>query len=127
MKASAAVLLSVFLYLFLSGQAKDLSVLLTVAVCCGVAIAAVTCIEPIFDFIRDLSSVGNLNRDLLQILLKTAGIGILAEFVCLICTDAGNAAMGKTIQFLSGAVILSLSIPLFQNMMELLKQILSEI
>jgi hypothetical protein len=45
----------------------------------------------------------------------------------LICTDAGNGALGKALQLLTGAVILWLSIPLIQALIELLSEMLGEV
>ena len=71
--------------------------------------------------------MGQLESDTLTILLKAVGIGLVTEVTCLICTDAGNAALGKTLQFLSCAVILWLSIPLLNELLELIDNILGAI
>ena len=46
---------------------------------------------------------------------------------CIGCTDAGNGALGKALQLLTGAVILWLSIPLIQALIELLSEMLGEV
>jgi stage III sporulation protein AD len=68
--------------------------------------------------------MGNLNPQWLGIMLKAVGIGLVVEMGALICTDAGNAALGKTLQLLGAAAVLWLSIPLADSLMELLEQIL---
>ena len=90
-------------------------------------ITAVSFIEPVFVFIRKLESVGKLNSEFLEILFKAVATGILAEIVGLICTDAGNASMGKTLKFLASGVILFLSIPLFTRLLELIEEIMVNI
>ena len=64
---------------------------------------------------------------LIAILLKAVGIGILSEITCMICTDSGNAALGKVIQFLTSAVILWLCIPLFTQLIELIEGVLGAV
>lgn len=127
LKATAGVLVAVIFILILSKQGKDLSVLLIIAVCCMVISAAVSFLEPVKELISHLQTVGQLKSDTLTILLKAVGIGLITEVTCLICTDAGNAALGKTLQFLSSAVILWLSIPLLNEVLELLDNILGAI
>lgn len=45
----------------------------------------------------------------------------------MVCTDAGNASLGKAVQLLGTAVILWLSLPLFKALVELLQSILGEV
>ncbi len=127
MKASAGVLVALVLGLVLSKQGKDMTLLLTLAACCMVAAAAFTYLEPVFTFFEKLQSLGNLNTDIIAILTKSVGIGLLAEIVCMICADAGNAALGKVLQLLATAAILWLSIPLLEQLLELLESILGNI
>ena len=127
LKAAASVLVAVILVLILSKQEKDLSILLIVAVCCMIVCTALTYIHPVKELLTRLQTMGQLNTDTLSILLKAVGIGLIAEVTSLICADAGNAAMGKTLQFFASAVILWLSIPLLNELLELLDTILGAI
>lgn len=127
LKASAVVLLSVVLGLILAKQNKDISLLLTMAVCCIVAVAALSYLHPVIDFFRKLMQIGQLDSELLTILLKAVGIGLLSEITVLICADSGNAALGKAIQILATAVILWLSLPLLDNLLELIEKILEAV
>lgn len=123
-KAAALAVVCVIIYLILSKNSRDIAALLTVAACCVIAAAALGYLEPVFDFFTRLQILGNFDPQLLQILLKSTGIGILADFSVMICTDAGNAALGKAIQLLSVAIILWMSLPLFMNLIELVSKLL---
>ena len=101
--------------------------MLAIAICATVSIAVLHFIEPLIDLIDSLEKLGNLNSQMIQILLRSVGIGFLAEITSLICTDSGSAAMGKTLQILGSVVILWLSIPLFNEMIDLIKEILQTI
>jgi stage III sporulation protein AD len=68
-----------------------------------------------------------LNLELLAVILKTVGIGMVGELAGLVCSDAGNAALAKTIQILTTAMILWLSIPLFESLLDLVQTILGEL
>ena len=54
------------------------------------------------------------------------GIALLAEFGELICKDAGNTTLGKTLQILAAAVILWLSVPLLNELIDLMESIFSK-
>jgi stage III sporulation protein AD len=121
------VFLSVILFVTLKNSGKDLSAVLTVAVCSMVALTAMHYLKPIIAFVKTLESIGGLNRDMVTILLKATGIGIVSEISNLVCKDAGNESMGKSMQILGTAVILYLSIPLFSELLELMQKILGEL
>lgn len=123
-KATIGVLITLVLYLILARQGKDISTLLVVAVCCMVAAAAMNFLEPVVEFLRKLQTLGQLDSEMLRLILRAVGIGLLAEITGLICADAGNAALGKILQILASAVILWMSVPLFTSLIELVEEIL---
>ncbi len=126
-QAAAAVLLAVILFLVLNGHNKELALLLTLAVCSLVMIAAGRFIQPVIGFLEDLQSLGHLDNSYLAVLLKVIGIAFLTEVMALVCADAGNATMGKTLQMLGACVILWLSIPLLSSLIDLIQDILGEV
>lgn len=127
LKTIAGVLIAVVLGISLGKQGKDMTVLLTVLVCCMILITAITYLTPIIDFIERLQTIGQLDTEMIQILLKTLGIGLLSEISSLICIDAGNTSLGKSIQILTACVILWISIPLLNKLLELIDTILGAI
>ncbi len=127
LKASGLVLIVSVLYQMVTGRNKEIGTLLLVLGCCVVLITAVSFIEPVFAFISKLQALGNLNMEMLEILLKCAGIGLVAEIAVLVCNDMGNASMGKTLQILASAVILWLSLPMLNSLLDLIGKILGEV
>jgi len=127
LKATGAVLITVILYLTVSKQNKDISALIAITGCCAVMLAVLTYLRPVIDFIKKLKSMIGFENELINVLLKAVGIGIIAEITTLICTDSGNASLGKTLQILASAVILCISLPIFDQLLELLEQILGAI
>lgn len=126
-KAAAGALLTAVLGLALGKWNKDMGVLLSMAVCCMIAMIVISYLEPVLDFLRQLEVLGDLQGDMLGILLKALGIGLVAEIAGMVCADAGNSSLGKALQMLGGAVILWLSIPIFNALLDLIQEILGEI
>lgn len=126
-KVAAAILVTVVLGLAVGKQEKDITVLLTMAACCMAGVAAVNYLEPVLDLLWELESLGQLQGGMLGILLKAVGITLVAEIAGMICTDAGNGSLAKTLQMLGSAVILYLSIPIFQAFLTLIREILGEL
>lgn len=127
MKAAGAALIASIVGLALNKQAKDMQILLVIAGCCMVAGIAATYLRPVLDLLQELQELGNLNSELTGILIRAAGIGLISELTCMICSDAGNASLGKTVQILGSAVVLYLAIPVFRGLIELIQGVLGGI
>lgn len=122
-----AVLIGLILMLVLGKQARDLSTLLSLAVCVLVGIGAMEFWEPVTDLLQELCRLGQLDDGAVSILLKCAGIGIVSELAGLICADAGEAALAKVLQICSNAAMLWLSLPLFQQIVDMIGEVLAKI
>ena len=126
-KAAAGVLITIILSQILGKQQKDLELVLTMAACSMVCILAVTYLEPVLEFLKELESLSELQGDMLGILLKSVGIGMIAELAGIICNDGGNNSLGQTLRLLGCSVILCLSLPVFRTVLELIRNILGAI
>lgn len=127
LKVAAGVLTALILWLSLNKQNKDFSVLLTLAVCCMVITAAMMLLQPVVVFLRKVQEIGNLDRELISVLMKVVGIGMVGEICTLVCKDAGNETMGKALQIVSTVVVLWMSIPVFEKLLSLLDKILGTV
>lgn len=126
-KTAAGILTAVILWINLNKSNKDASVLMSLAVCAMAIMAAAAFLQPVVSFIGKLQSLGKLDDDLVSIVLKVVGVGIITEIAVLICKDAGNESMGKTLHFVSAATVLWISIPVFEKLLALLDKILGAV
>ena len=126
-KAAALALIAGVLSLTLKNQDKEYGLLLSIAACLMVTAITVTYLKPVYAFLKELETLGDLRGDMLAILIKALGVGLASEIASMICTDAGNASLTKAIQLLGGAVILYLSIPMFSALMDLIQKIVGEL
>lgn len=126
-KATALVLIAGVLSLTLKNQDKEYALLLSIAACLMVTAITVKYLKPVFAFLKELETLGDLRGDMLAILIKALGVGLASEIASVICTDAGNASLTKAIQLLGGAVILYLSVPMFTALMDLIQKIVGEL
>ena len=124
MQTTGAVLVAVIVLLVLGRQEKSLASMLAICVCAMVLTVAVGFLKPVLDFLEELEQLGTLHGEMVQILLKVAGISILTETACLICTDSGNASLGQALRIVSSCLILWLSIPVFSAVLDLIRTIL---
>lgn len=127
LRAIAGVLLALILWICLGKQNKDFSILLTLLVCAMIFTASGVFLKPLLQFVEKIRQTGNLDDDLVLVVIKSVGIGILGEICGLICKDAGNESMGKALQFLTTGVVLWISIPVFEKLLALLENILGKL
>ena len=124
LKISAAILITAVATLVLGKHASDFSLVLTLAVCCMALIPAASFLKPVIAFMERLVNVGKIADETFTILLKVAGIGFLSQIACMVCSDSGNQSLTKTLEFVTTVVILSLCIPLFEEILNILEAVL---
>ncbi|MBQ7345644.1 MAG: hypothetical protein IJW45_06235 [Oscillospiraceae bacterium] len=125
-QGAALVLLTVIIGAALGKQRDDIGSLLVLTVCCMIVGIAISYITPVIGFIQQLRTLAQLDDQMLEILLKIVGIGMVGEIASMICVDSGNSALGRSLQLLSTAVILWMSLPMLQKLLDLLQDILGE-
>ena len=123
-KTTALVLLTVILSLSLDKTERDISAVMGIVALCIAACAAVTILNPVLNYLVELQRLFHLPDDLISILPKAVGIALVAELSASICADAGNASLGKMLQILGGAAVLTLSVPMFRTLMTIIKEMI---
>ena len=127
MKAAAGALITAILGIILQRQGKEYALVLVVAVCAMGACLALSYIKPVIVFLEELQQLANINSEIFEILLKAVGIGLIGELAGSICADTGNGSLGKMLQLLSTVVILWLSLPIFNQVMDLIVEVLKNV
>ena len=69
-KVAAGILMALVVWLSLSKHSKDISVLLSLAVCAMAIIAGLTFFQPVIDFLKTIQSLSNLDAEYVSIILK---------------------------------------------------------
>ena len=123
-KTTSIVLLTVILGLAVGKTERDISTVLSLIAACIAAGVAVTILEPVLNYLWELQRLYDLPEGLVSVLLKAVGIALVAELSSAVCTDAGNALLGRMLQILGGAVVLSLSVPMFRTLMTIIKEMI---
>ena len=77
----------------------------------------------IINLLQSISNKAGINRIFLEILLKITGIAFLSEFAVSICKDSGESAIATKIELGSKVIIISMSIPIISNLMEMVQSL----
>ena len=87
-------------------------------------ILAMDKLTSIIELLKKICNESGLNTKFLGILLKMTGIAFLAEFAISICKDAGETAIANKVELGSKAIIISMSIPIIYNLLEVIMNLL---
>lgn len=123
-KAVAVVLLAVILSITIGKTEKDIAVVLTMIACSIIAAIAMYYLSDIFTFLWKLGNSNDYQNSFMGILLSITGVALISELTCLVSADAGNTSLGKAMQILGNAVILFLSLPLFESLFTVIQEIM---
>jgi len=126
-KATAGILIATVLIITVEKQEKDLSLLLSMTVSVMTVFAGLTYLKPVITFLYQLEDLGDLGSDILDILLKATGIGLVSELAAGICRDGGNSALAHAVKLLGAMTMLSLSLPILETLIEMIQMILGEL
>lgn len=78
----------------------------------------------IIELLKTISSKAGVSSKFLSLLLKITGIAFLSEFAIDICKDAGEGAIASKVEIGSKIIIVSLSIPIISNLLEVILKLL---
>lgn len=94
---------------------------MTAAVACGVLIFSMilSALSPIFQTMDELMKKASLDPAYVRVLVKTLGICYVTQLASDACRDAGQTAIASKVELAGKVFIVLLSLPLFQNLIEI--------
>ena len=123
-KAAAVILLAVILGAALEKTEKDISLVLTIAACCIVMSLSLRYLSEVIAFLWELGNRSGNQIPFMGTLLKISGVALMTEITELISADSGRGSLGKAMQILGNAAILSLSLPILETFFTILQEII---
>lgn len=121
--AAIGVIAAVFCTL-IREQNKSLASILSLISCIGILAAGLYFIDPVMDIIVQLETLSNLDKKTIAPLIKVVGIGIVTQLASDICQDAGESALGKSVELSGSFLALYASLPLLSMVLQLITDLL---
>ncbi len=87
-------------------------------------IAAAPYLKTAITMFEDISSRIGMESKYIMIVLKIIGIAYAAQFGAELCRDAGENAVATRIEFAGKAIIITLSMPIMYQLLEVVESIL---
>ena len=102
----------------------ELAFAVTVAGSVIIASYAIDLVFQTFSVFAQLTEIGVIDSSLVKLILKMIGIGYMVEFSANILRDFGGESVADKVVLCGKLTILSLSVPLIQTLINLLKKFL---
>ncbi len=116
--------IAVIIIIILKQYKPEFAVYVSIATGVIILLMLVGQISGILDLLRDISSKTSINSGFLKILIKITGIAILTEFAVSICKDSGESAIASKVDIGGKVIIVALSMPIVQSLLETVIRIL---
>lgn len=123
LKAAGICLISVLLTLCLGSKNKEFGGLVCIAAVLMTSLMAVKLLEPLLDFVHQLAQIDSLPTACMQLLIKAAGIGLISEMASGLCSQGGNTGLGKAVELIGTVLIIDLSLPVYTELLELIRRL----
>ena len=98
---------------------------LVMIACCIVLFSALEYLKPVVNLLYKLQKESGIESSVFLVLIKITGIGLISDLAILICSDSGNSSLGKSIGIMSSVLVLWLSVPLIEDLMNLIGSIMN--
>lgn len=123
-KISGIVIISLLLIIFLKESKREFAFILSLAVSVILFITLINDFQGIISAISNLSnSVENISN-YISLLVKILCISLLSQFVIDLCRDAGENALASQTEIASKILILVMTLPLFESVIEIITGLL---
>ena len=121
LKLTAAAMISGVFAVLLKKTAPANALMLSVAVTVMLALASVSFLEPILNFLHRLEKTCRVSSVYSAILIKCMLISLITRFGISICKDAGQAGMASMLEIAGTLSAIWIAIPLFEALLSTLE------
>lgn len=117
-------LISLIVIIILKQYKPDFAIYVSILAGAIIILLVMDKLSSIVSLLTSIQNKSNTNNQFLVILLKITGIAFLTEYASSICNDAGESAISTKIDLGGKVLIISLSIPIIQALLELIIKIM---
>lgn len=117
-------LISLIIIIILKQYKPDFAIYVSILAGAIIILLVMDKLSNIVSLLTSIQNKSNTNNQFLVILLKITGIAFLTEYASSICNDAGESAISTKIDLGGKVLIIALSIPIIQALLELIIKIM---
>ena len=117
-------LISLIIIIILKQYKPDFAIYISILAGAIILLLVMDKLSNIVSLLSNIQSKANMNNQFLVILFKITGIALLTEYASSICKDAGETAIATKIDLGAKVLIIAISIPIIQALLELIIKIM---
>lgn len=117
-------LISLIIIIILKQYKPDFAIYISILAGAIILLLVMDKLSGIVSLLSSIQNKANMNNQFLVILLKITGIAFLTEYASSICKDAGESAIATKIDLGGKVLIIAISIPIIQALLELIIKIM---
>ena len=102
----------------------EMAIQITILAGTIIFILMLTKLSAVIELINTFAHKAGIEANFLKTIIKITGIAYVTEFAAGICKDAGESALSLKIEFAGKVLILTLAVPIFGALMNLLVKIM---
>lgn len=117
-------LISLIMIIILKQYKPDFAIYISIVAGIIILFLVMDKLSSVISLLSNIQNKANMNNQFLVILLKITGIAFLTEYASSICKDAGESAIATKIDLGGKILIIAISIPIIQALLELIIRIM---
>lgn len=117
-------LISLIIIIILKQYKPDFAIYVSILAGAIILMLVMDKLSNIVTLLSNIQNKANINNQFLVILLKITGISFLTEYASSICNDAGESSIATKIDLGGKILIIAISIPIIQALLELIIKIM---
>lgn len=117
-------LISLIIIIILKQYKPDFAIYISILAGAIILLFVMDKLSNVVNLLSSIQNKANMNNQFLVILLKITGIAFLTEYATSICKDAGESAIATKIDLGGKVLIIAISIPIIQALLELIIKIM---
>lgn len=113
------------LSLLIKQYKPELAIAVPILTVGGIVLVCVPYLEAVIRAFEDIANRAGIEMTHMKIMIKIIGVAYVCQFASDICTDAGEKAIASKIELGGRVAIITLSMPIMYNLLELISDIIS--
>lgn len=124
-KIIAIGIISVSIIVLIKESKPELAIMVSVCASIVLLILIINALSDVVIYFTEIVDKTGISYTLFVCILKIIGIGYITEFAANICEDSGNKSIANKIQFGGKVVIMIVSLPIIQGLIDIITGLLA--
>ena len=121
---ASSALIAAVLSVVLKQYKPEYSMFISIASGILIFLSVITVIDPILEFIKELTDKAGLDGVYGEALIKSLAVCYITQLACDCCKDAGESAIAGKLQIAGKIAILLIALPMFKSLSEIVTEMI---